>query len=107
VNRILNTPLGAMPMNREMGTQLHRLVFESDEVLIRQTASLWIIEQLKKNEPRIQDVVVRVYFVEDGDFDANTKYTATYGKAAIINVAYTVKKYQVPQVIRRPLQLGA
>lgn len=105
INRIIDTPLGSMPMNRTLGTQLERLVFESNEALISQAARIWLKEQILQNEPRVSNVEIFVYFIEPNNTDIRTKYTAVSAKAAIINVAYIVTRYNVPQVVSRPLQI--
>lgn len=70
INTILRTPIGSRAGNREFGSKLHNLVFETNDFIFQDLAKVYIKEALKEWEPRI-DVVDIQSVTSDEDYDNN------------------------------------
>ncbi len=56
---IFNTRLGERVMTPEFGSRLYKLIFEPNDALLRQLASRYVIDDLKRWEPRVKVTSIR------------------------------------------------
>lgn len=81
IRTILSTPIGSMAGNRRFGSKLNTMVFELQDKIFEDLATLYIKEALDLWEPRVTLVGVKVVSTEE-NIDGNV---------AVIRIRYKLK----------------
>lgn len=69
VGQVLGTPLGSLPWRMDFGSDLHRLRHQGNNPVLRETASVFVGDAIKKWVPKATVVRVSIAFPEANQID--------------------------------------